>query len=720
MFFIAKLLKCYNITLLKILSFESNHMSFTKSALTLSISTIISTSIWAESAPISDHDINIKQLETITITAHPLDPSADDFGVADQIVSREKLQQGGSTLGEALKNELGVYSNSFGAGSSRPVIRGQEGARVKVTQNGTETMDVSSLSPDHAVTIDPQLAQKIDVIRGPSTLLYGAGSVGGLVNIIDTKIPTQMPENGYEGNVGVRYNTGNDEKMAQAGFTAGLGQNVALRVEGLKRDANDYISPDYIVTEDHGDHSHTMKERRVGNTFSESENVNVGLSWIGERGFAGVSYSNRQDQYGLPGHSHEYESCHLHGDHLHCGGHDDHDHGDDEAHDHTESGPWIDMKTERYDFRSELNEPFAGFKKLRAQASYTDYRHDEIEGSEAMTIFKSKGYEGRVELVHNPIAAWEGVFGVQMSQQKLDITGEEAVLAPNKTQKYSLFGVEHRQIDDVHVELGARIDHQKVDVDSEQKDFDGNAFSYSGAVNWAFAPNYKLSLVGSHQERLPLAQELYSDGAHFATNTYELGNDGLEKEKSKNIELGLHYDADKLSYHIHLYHNWFDNYIYAKTLDQYENFRLIEYSQDKAKFYGTEVEVAYQFNDIYRASLFGDYVRGKIDAENAPRVPAGRLGTRVNANFDDHWSGSADYSHVFNQDKFAAYETQTKGYNLVNVGIAYKYPVSDKQEAKVFLNANNLLDEKIYEHASFLSNIPQMGRNFVIGVNYKF
>ena len=251
-------------------------MSFTKSALTLSISTIISTSIWAESATVSDQDKNIKQLETITITAHPLDPSVDDFGVADQIVSREKLQQGGSTLGEALKNELGVYSNSFGAGSSRPVIRGQEGARVKVTQNGTETMDVSSLSPDHAVTIDPQLAQKIDVIRGPSTLLYGAGSVGGLVNVIDTKIPTQMPENGYEGNVGVRYNTGNDEKMAQAGFTAGLGQNVALRVEGLKRDANDYISPDYIVTEDHGDHSHTMKERRVGNTFSERENVNDG------------------------------------------------------------------------------------------------------------------------------------------------------------------------------------------------------------------------------------------------------------------------------------------------------------------------------------------------------------------------------------------------------------------------------------------------------------
>ena len=702
-------------------------MSFSKSALTLSITTVLastaSTALWADEKISSSQSIN--KLENITITAHPLDQTDEDFGVADQKVLREKLQQGGSTLGEALKDELGIYSNSFGSGSSRPVIRGQEGARVKVTQNATETMDVSSLSPDHAVTIDPQLAQKIEVIRGPSTLLYGAGSVGGLVNVTDTKIPTQMPENGYEGNVGLRYNSGNDEKMTHAGATVGLGSNVALRVEGLKRDANAYIAPNYF----HDHDSELEKEKRVDNTFSKSENVNVGLSWIGERGFAGVSYSNRQDKYGLPGHSHEYESCHPHGDHLHCGGDDhsghdhsghDHDHDEDHAHDHSGAGPWIDMKTERYDFRSELNEPFAGFKKLRAQASYTDYQHDEIEGSEAMTTFKSKGYEGRIELVHNPLAKWEGVWGIQASQQKLDVTGEEATLAPNETQKYSLFGVEHRQFGDFHVELGTRLDHQKVDVDAEQKDFDGNAFSYSGAVNWDFKPNYKLSLVGSHQERLPLAQELYANGGHFATNTYELGNDGLDNEKSNNVELGLHYDDEKLSYHVHLYHNWFDNYIYAKTLDQYENFRLIEYSQDKAKFYGTEAEVTYQFNDVYKASLFGDYVRGKIDSENAPRVPAGRLGTRINANFDDHWSGSADYSHVFNQDKFAAYEHETQGYNMVNVGLSYKYLLSDRQEAKVFFNANNLLDEQVYEHSSFLANIPQIGRNFVIGVDYKF
>ncbi|OTG96166.1 zinc piracy TonB-dependent receptor ZnuD [Acinetobacter sp. ANC 3832] len=692
-------------------------MSFSKSVLTLSILAIVSTSIWAE-----DTNDQIQKLGTLTFSAHPLEQSNVDFGVVDQTVSSEKLQQVGTTLGEVLKDELGIRSNSFGAGSSRPVIRGQEGARVKVTQNGTETMDVSSLSPDHAVTIDPQLAQNIEVIRGPSTLLYGAGSVGGLINVTDTKIPTQMPENGYEGNVGIRYNTGNDETLANGGLTIGLGSNVALRVEGLTRDANNYIAPNYVVTEDHGDHSHSIPERRVGSTFSNSDNVNIGLSWIGERGFAGISYSNRQDQYGLPGHSHEYESCHLHGDHLHCGDHDDgDDHSDhDDEHAHAESGPWIDLKTERYDFRSELNDPFAGFKKLRVQASYTDYQHDEIEDGTSMTTFNSQGYEGRIELVHNPVAGWEGVLGLQGSQQKLDITGEEAILAPNKTQKYSVFGLEHKQWNDLHFELGARLDHQKIDIDSTQKDFDGNAFSYSGAVNWEFKPNYKLSLVGSHQERLPLAQELYADGGHFATNTYELGNEDLSKEKSNNVELGLHYDDEKLSYHVHLYHNWFDNYIYAKTLDQYKNFRLIEYSQNEAKFYGTEAEVAYQFSPIYKVGVFGDYVRGKIDGDNAPRVPAGRLGTKVNAEFDDHWSGSAEYAHVFKQDDIASYETDTQGYNMVNVGVAYKHPMSGKQEARVFFNANNLLDETVYEHSSFLSTIPQIGRNFVMGVNFTF
>ncbi len=684
-------------------------MSFPKNILTLSILAVASVSVFA-----SEHE-QATTLDTIRIKAHPLEQTSKDFAVADTVVDQKRLAQGAVTIGEALSGETGISSNQFGAGSSRPVIRGQDGPRVKILQNSSENIDVSTLSPDHAVTVDPALAKQVEVIRGPSTLLFGAGTVGGLVNVTDSKLPTAMPEKGYEGNVGLRYNTGSDEKLATAGVTLGLGDQVALRVEGLKREANDYIAPDYVHEGE--------KERRVDNTFAKGQTVNFGLSWIYDRGFTGISYSNRQDQYGLPGHSHEYESCHLHGLSLHCGEHDhDEDEHDDHDHDHAhEAGPWIDLKSERYDVRTELDDPFAGFKKLRAQASYTDYQHDEIEEDTIATRFKNKGYDGRLELVHNPLGAWEGVIGTQYGQQKLELTGEEAFLAPNTTKKWSVFALEHAQLNDVHVELAARVDQQKIDIDdSSKKDFDGSAFSVSGAANWEFAPNYKLSLVTSHQERLPLAQELYADGGHFATNTYELGNDQLSKEKSNNVELGFHYDDNTFDYHVHVYHNWFDDYIYAQTLDRYKDFRLVQYAQDKARFYGAEAEAGYQISPIYKLSVFGDYVRGKIDNDNAPRVPAGRLGTKLNADFDDHWSGSAEYYHVFQQDKIAAYETDSQSYNMLNLGVAYSGNYSNVSDYRVFLNANNLLDDQVYQHASFLSTIPQVGRNFSVGVNFNF
>ncbi|MCK4102404.1 zinc piracy TonB-dependent receptor ZnuD [Acinetobacter radioresistens] len=699
-------------------------MQFSKNFLTLSIMAVVSPVIFAE------ENSSVQQLETIQVTAHPLVQSAVDYAAADNIIEKEQLVQGGTTIGEALSDQVGVYSNQFGPGASRPVIRGQEGARVKVLQNASETMDVSTLSPDHTVMVDPALAKQVEIVRGPSTLLYGAGTVGGLVNVTDSKIPTRIPDNGYEGSAGLRYNSGNDEKLGTAGVTLALGEQVALRVEGLKRDANNYIAPDYYHEHSHGDHSHLVKERRVDNTFVQSDTASVGLSWIHDRGFTGLSYTNRQDQYGLPGHSHEYESCeaHLSGrPHLDCGDehhHDEeghqHEHSHEEDHDH--AGPWVDLKSERYDFRTELDDPFAGFKKLRAQASYTDYKHDEIEEGEAATTFKSTGYDARLELVHQPVAAWEGVIGTQFGRQKLNITGEESLFAgPTTTDKWSLFALEHTQWNDVHFELAARFDQQKIEIDSPQKNYDDHAFSYSSAANWEFLPDYKLSLVASHQERLPLAQELYAKGKHLATNTYEIGNENLDTEKSNNIELGFHYEGDKLNYHVHAYHNWFDDYIYAQTLDRFENFRLVEYTQDKARFYGAEGEVSYQLSPRYKASLFGDYVRGKIETEgNAPRIPGGRLGSKIDADFGDGFSGMAEYYHVFTQDKIAAYETETEGYNMVNLGLAYSARATDKTDYRIYVKANNLLDETVYNHASFLSNIPQVGRNFTVGLDFNF
>ena len=704
-------------------------MSFPKNLITLSIFAVVAPTVFAEQ---SSSSIPVQTMDTIQVQAHPLVQTAADFAVADQVVDQKALSERATTIGDALADELGVYSNQYGSGSSRPVIRGQDGPRVKVLQHASETADVSTLSPDHAVTVDPILAKQVEVIRGPSTLLYGAGTVGGLVNVTDQKIPTQMPEDGLEGTVGLRYNSGSDEKLASAGVTAGIGENFALRVEGSKRKANDYIAPDYFHEHD----DELEKERRVGNTFAEGQTVNIGGSWIHDRGFVGLSYSNRQDQYGLPGHSHEYHGCVLHGDHFHGCPTPDPDAPAHEEH----GGPWVDLKSERYEVRTELEQPFAGVEKLRAHASIPDYEHNELEESEVISDFKSKGYDGRLELVHVPVAGWEGVIGTQISQQKINLAASEhdhhedgdeddeehhvhssgVVMPDTKTDKFSLFALEHKQLGDVHVELGARVDHQKVKVDSDQKDYSGTGVSASAAANWEFAPDYKLSVVGSHQQRLPLAQELYADGLHFATNTYELGNPDLDKETSNNLELGLHYEGDKLDYHVHVYHNWFDDYIYGETVAQKGNLRGVQYTQDKARFYGTEAQAGYQINDMYKLSVFGDYVRGKIEGENAPRVPAGRLGTKVEADFADGWSGLAEYYHVFNQDKIASYEDETQGYNMVNVGLSYANSLADNNAYRVYFKANNLLDDQVYSHTSFLSNIPQVGRNFTVGVQYDF
>ncbi|WP_076753096.1 zinc piracy TonB-dependent receptor ZnuD [Acinetobacter schindleri] len=714
-------------------------MSFHKNLITLSIFAVITPSAFAQQEEVT---VAVQTLETIQVQAHPLIQTAADFAVADHVVDQKALSERATTIGDALADELGVYSNQFGTGASRPVIRGQDGPRVKVLQHASETADVSTLSPDHAVTVDPILAKQVEVIRGPSTLLYGAGTVGGLVNVTDQKIPTQMPEDGLEGTVGLRYNSGSDEKLASAGVTAGIGENFALRVEGSKRKANNYIAHAGYFTE-HSHHEedengneieeiHREKARRVDNTFAEGQTVNIGGSWIHDRGFVGLSYSNRQDQYGLPGHSHEYHDCHPHGNELHCGGHGPAPQPDPNAveEEHAHGGPWVDLESHRYDMRTELNNPFAGFDKLRAHASFTDYEHDELEENEVISNFKSKGYDARLELVHVPVAGWEGVIGTQYSQQKVNLAGgadeheghshSSVLMADTKTEKYSLFGLEHKQIGDVHVELGARVEHQKIDVDSTQKNYSDTGVSGSAAANWEFAPNYKLSVVGSHQQRLPLAQELYADGVHFATNTYERGNQDLDVEKSNNLELGLHYEGDKLDYHVHVYHNWFDNYIYGSTTDSEGDFRLVDYTQDKARFYGTEAQAGYQINDMYKLSVFGDYVRGKIEAENAPRVPAGRLGTKVEADFADGWSGLAEYYHVFNQGKIASYEDETQGYNMVNLGLSYANTIADKNAYRVYFKANNLLDDQVYSHTSFLSNIPQVGRNFTVGVQYDF
>jgi iron complex outermembrane receptor protein len=666
-------------------------------------------------------------LPTIVLTAVPLNQTLKDTTTPVNVVRKDQLLAGGTTLGNALAGQVGVHADTFGGGASRPVIRGQTSPRVKVLSDGSEVMDASGISPDHAVTVDPMLAQKIEVLRGPATLLYGGGAIGGVVNVIDSKIPTRMPKNGMEGELNLRANTVADEKAGAAGVSIGLGDQFALRLEGSKRDANDYIAP-------------LNGERRVDGSYSKGETGSVGFSWIGDKGFAGLSFTQRKDEYGLPGHSHAYEACHLHDLKLHCDEHEEegegheheeegHEHGEDghdHAHDHEHAAvPWIELDSKRWDFRAEYNQPFSGIEKIKVRAGYTDYQHDEVEEGTVATSFKNKGYDGRIELTHTPLAGLRGVFGVQYAHSDFKTDGEEAFLPETVTENISAFLLEHYQWRDVRFELGARHEWQTITPDStdskfSSKEFDESATSVSAGAKWEFIPDYALSLSLSRSERLPHAQELYANGGHFATNTFELGNADLGKETSNNIELGLRKTAGDLTFAVNAYHNQVDDYIYAKTLDQFEAFRLIQYTQGDASFNGLEAETSYRFNELYTGTLFGDYVRGKLKNDgNLPRIPSARVGGRINADWDAI-TGSVEAYRSLKQDEIASYENETSGYNIVNASIAYKGDMGERRSYKLYLQMNNLFDARYYNHSSFLSSIPQQGRNFTAGVQFKF
>lgn len=839
--------------------------------------------VWAEG------DVTeVQEMETIVVTAQSEQMESNLLGkrpnVSDQVIEGKTFKQKATTLGDALAGELGIHSNHYGSGASAPIIRGQEGKRIKVLQNNSDILDMSILSPDHAVTVDTTLAKQVELVRGASTLLYSSGNSAGVVNVIDNKLPTAMPEKGAEGELNYRFNTNGNEKLITGGLTLGFGSNVALRLEGLDRRSGNYKTPSYLHYEFESEsalkehlsapenlaslereYQHWLANRHLTpyfryrpkpeqhyirkesdyttkkakyenaivepekldylpNSWAKSQSGSIGLSWIGDRGHLGVAYTHRKDNYGLPAHNPMYEGCGAYvvspaserkkpylmsypqlmdeedtnyinprADCLQIPSFDSgagHTHGRAENHEH--GIPQIELVSKRYDVRGELNQPFTGVDKVRTSITQTDYHHQEKEGDEVSSSFKNKGTTARLEFSHQPVGNLTGVWGIQYVHSKNNalspsVSKGRQMLNDNTTKNWSIFGLEQYQWNDVSFELAGRAETQKIsmnyDLDkitsvmqpvpnrynssviakanaeraenlakalADTQPNKDTAYSYALGVHWKFAPNYTLSFNASHQERLPNAQELYTHGMHLATNSFEVGNKNLTKEKSNNFELGLGYEGDKLDYKVSAYYYDFDNYIYLQTLNESlgnskviapYSLKINRYSQSGAKFHGVEGHIGYQFNPTYHMAVFGDYVKGRLvdlpDAVTAynswtgektytpqadrytPRLPPMRLGTRLQADFDDHFKGEMEYYHVFKQDNVSKFELPTQGHHMVNLGLTYQNQFA-KGEYDIFFKANNLLDQEVYAHETFLPYIPQMGRNFSLGVNYKF
>lgn len=654
-------------------------------------------------------------LPEVTISASGLQWGSSDMATPVSVLEGDELvRRRTGTLGETLDGEPGIHASPFGAGASRPVIRGMDGPRVQVLSDGAEVQDASTVSPDHAVVSEPLLARQVEVLRGPSALIHGGGAIGGVVNVLDDKIPTAIPPKGYEGSAELRLGSAAGEKTGAFQLTGGAG-HLAVHAEGLARDAGDYRVG-----------SGWEGGRKLPGSFHRSDAGSLGLSWVGDPGYLGVAYTRQTARYGLPGHNHSFAGCHTHGDHLHCGshgGHDGHDHGDDDHdHDHgAEDVPVVDLRSERWDLRGELRKPFAGFAALRLRAGVTDYRHDELEDGSAATTFRNKAHDLRVELQHEPLAGWRGVFGVQATQRQFSAEGEEAYVQPTETRRTGLFLLEEYQWQQWR--FAAALRHERQTVDALNTGLSNRHSGTSAALSavWKFTPGYALSASWTQARRMPTAEELYAQGLHMATRTYERGDPNLQPETAQSIDLALRKTAGDTTFGVSVFHNRVQDYIYGRTLDALDGLQLLQYSQADASFTGLEAQVRQRLTRKLGLTLFGDLVRARLDAGgHLPRIPAARAGLRLDAHWQD-WDGQVEWVQVARQDRVAAFESATPGYGMLHLGLTYSSRLAGGTPWQFYVQGRNLTGRLAYAHTSFIkSAAPLQGRSIVAGVKLSF
>ena len=648
-------------------------------------------------------------VEHVVVNASALEHRTLEMATPAQVLAGDALLKArGATLGETLDNQPGVSASSFGAGSSRPVIRGLGGARVQMLQDGVGTLDASTVSADHNVAAEPLTTEQIEVLRGPATLLYGSGAIGGVVNVIDRRIP-ETRKDGVEGAVELRGQTANNERSVAAALDGGSG-DFAFHLNAFTRETDDIEIPgdaERFPDAEEGEHAgEELAHGTLENSSIEGDGGSIGGSWIGERGFIGIALSTYNSNYGVPGH------------HAH--------HEEVPPVEVAEEPPVrIDLEQRRTDLKARLDDPLPGFETLKLRIGRNDYEHVELEGDEVGTTFENAATDTRLELVHKPLAGMRGVIGVQVTDRDFTAIGEEAFVPPSTTESNALFLVEERELGKLHLEGGIRYEQQNVSPESAQPRYDDSAFSWSVGGVYELGTNWSTALSYAHAERMPSAEELYSDGPHVATQSYEIGNVNLGTETANNIDLSLRYHGDSANLNLSLYRNAVSDFIYAAaTGAELDELPVFQYFQADATLQGIELAADWTFFStevgdwILRG--FYDQTTGELDdGGDLPRIPPERLGLGLDFDSGDLRT-SLDVIEVAEQNNVTAFETETDGYTLVNAGLIYRVYFGDSN-ADLFLRGSNLLDEDVRLHTSFLKDIaPQMGRSWQAGVRFNF
>lgn len=627
-----------------------------------------------------------KTLDTVTVTASPLRGGTEDLAKPVEVLAGERLDDvRGATLGETVNSLPGVQSSNFGPGVGRPVIRGLDGARVGILSGGLLTQDVSTVSQDHAPAVESFLADQIEVLKGPATLLYGSGAIGGVVNVVDGRIPEYAPEGGAGGRAQTRYDSVNQGITQMARLDVGT-DRFAAHIDGVFRDSDDYETPNGVQA----------------NSFLKTETGSIGGSMLGQWGFVGVSGARFHNVYGNPGEPGNPQSG--------------------------EGGVRLEMQQERYELKGSINSAFSGNGTLRFSVANTDYGHIEFEGDEIGTQFLKVATEGRVEYALTDVGNWNLGFGLQASTSGFEAIGAEAFVPQVKTRGRGVFVVGNRKFGDrFQLDLGARIDDVTSDPANDlERDF--NPFSASIGGIWKFATDFELTANLDHAERSPAEEELFANGPHIATAAFEIGNPMLTEEAANQAELGLHYHGGRFEATFSAYYNRFDDFIFladsgamTEADGNEEGLPIRLWAQADAHFRGVEGEATFKFSDAWNLRVFGDTVRADFanNGGNVPRIAPSRAGADLSWR-QDGWRASLGAIRYAKQNDVALNETATDGYTLLNAKLVYHWDVQDSGW-EVFLEGSNLGDDTARVHTSFLKNsVVLPGRGFSTGLRVFF
>ena len=695
-------------------------------------------------------------IEVIDVHATPMHLSVMESATPVSVLSGETLRrQQAATLGDTLEKLPGVQSNFHGNVASTPIIRGLSGPRVLITQNGLDVSDVSRVGPDHAVASEASTAKQIEVLRGPATLFFGSGAIGGVVNVVDQRVPTSTET---RGEFVLETQTVNDQKLGTFNVTTGV-DNMAFYADGFYRDSNDYetpVAPDI----DDPDGAHVVE-----NSNEESNGFTLGTSYLFDQGYVGVAVERFEREYGVPGHSH--------------GG---------------DTSVFADLEQTKYQLLGEYNFTNDFLQSVHFRAGYTDYEHAEVEGGLVGTTFSNETEELRVELLHKPMAGWRGGISLHYKGSDVFAQGEEAFTPPSEMEMFAVALMEERHFGDFLVQLGARAESVTLDASSvllpeldahehddehdhdehahDEHEHEGSEFIRQFAVDQEFTPislsagvvytineSYNVGVSLSRSERAPSASELLSFGPHIGTRTYEIGalfdlseegefvlsQTAIDLETANNIDLTFRKTQGDVGFVFNAFYNQVDNYYFQEETGLFaesghdhdhgeEGHGEEEHSEDEhsdelpvylfgsadAILHGFELQVAWQTTDNLKLDFFADYVKARLkDGGALPRTSPMRVGSHV-AYTLDNIRADLDITHFAKQDDISTFETETDGYTLVDASITYDIPLGDI-DLSVYLSGENLTDEEARVHTSFLKDIaPRPGRNFAFGVRGYF